>query len=283
MGARFTLSPADLLAVPGTIVVSPEGREDVRERVQTRKKIGNSVVQSWTEGRFSFGRRDGSGATSQRQLWDLFSAQNASEMGDQNQMKASAKRKASRFGRSIVLPADRGAEPSHVLLFMSECSRGVFDFSLSSGSAIVFTVSYKQGPSSRAVLFSQGVLLHVLLCTTCNTPAESKMMKNGSLAVAIVHRQVVVVKGNDPNPNFASVHPADFIASQPSVHTRNATACSTSAPSLPSETVSSSPRTSRTPGFLLPISSPPSHSGTLPRRRPRRNRSPSPPPPPPKL
>ena len=65
-------------------------------------------------------------------------------------------------------------------------------------SAIVFTTSYKPGPSSRAVLFSQGVLLHVLLCTACNTSAEAKMMKNGSLAVAIVHRQVVVVKGEHP-------------------------------------------------------------------------------------
>ena len=128
-------------------------------------------------------------------------------------------RKASRFGRSIVPLAKRDAGPSHVLLFMSECPRGVFDFLLSSGPAIVFSVSYKPGPSPRAVLFSQGVLLHVLRCTACNTSAEAKMMKNGSLAVAIVHRQVVVVKGEHPNPNFASVRSADpSLPSRPFTH-----------------------------------------------------------------
>ena len=120
-GCTLTLSSAGLLAVPEAIVVSPEGCEDVRERVQTNEEMGDFVVLA--ELKLVVG---GSGATSQRQLWDLFSAQNASEMGDQNQMKASAKRKASRFGRSIVPPAYRDAEPSHVLLFMSECSRGVF-------------------------------------------------------------------------------------------------------------------------------------------------------------
>lgn len=55
-----------------------------------------------------------------------------------------------------------------------------FDFLLSSGPAIVFALSYK--PESR--LQQNRFVL----------PKKVRMMKNGSLAVAIVHRQVIVVK-----------------------------------------------------------------------------------------
>ena len=48
----LTLFPADLLAVPGAVVASPEDNQDVRERVQTSEETDNLVVL-WTEGSFS--------------------------------------------------------------------------------------------------------------------------------------------------------------------------------------------------------------------------------------
>ena len=113
---------------------------------------------------------------------------------DQKEMKGKAKEGIPDLDVLLFLHR-RDARPSHVLLFMSEHSRGAFDFLLSSGPAIVFTLGYKP-LSAHCFLTRCFSLSNFPLCTSLVIPPQKpSMMKNGSLAVAIVHRQVVVVKG----------------------------------------------------------------------------------------
>jgi hypothetical protein len=56
--------------------------------------------------------------------------------GRPKEMKESDRERLPDLGR-LLFPHETDAEPSHVLLFMSEHSRGQFDFLLSSGPAIV--------------------------------------------------------------------------------------------------------------------------------------------------
>ena len=120
-------------------------------------------------------------------------------------MKGNAKGRFPDLDVLLFPSANKDAEPSHGLLFMSERARGVVGFLLSSGSCYCLShlAISPQDPSRSFGFIQQGVspllrsALLRLLYISCNTVPEPKMMKNGSLAVAIVHRQVVVVKGEE--------------------------------------------------------------------------------------
>lgn len=122
--------------------------------------------------------------------------------GRQNEMKERAKERATPIwtlycslppNRRRAVPRPFVYEPhapgGRVLIFCS-----LLVLLLSSSLAI------SQGPPrSRGFRCSSqrcSLRQHPLLCTSLVIPPQKlKMMKNGSLAVAIVHRQVVVVKG----------------------------------------------------------------------------------------